>query len=275
MPAKEWTQIGHNAQLDLGFLHAYYVQHSYPRHSHEYYVICLIERGRQTFTHHGAKHLTPPGGIILINPGAVHTGEAFDSQGFEMRSLYPTPAHMEMALPELTGPHHGAPFFKDVRVDDPWTRQNILALHKAMFDGGSDLECESRFISTLSLLIRQYADTPFEGGRLGQEKQAIQKACRYIDEHFAQGVSLHELAQHVALSPYYLLRAFRSAVGMPPYAYLESVRIRHAQQLIESGKALAEVAVEVGFSSQSHLTRRFQKIIGATPGQYAQQIRTD
>jgi AraC-like DNA-binding protein len=60
---------------------------------------------------------------------------------------------------------------------------------------------------------------------------------------------------------------------MPPYAYLESVRIRHAQQLIENGKSLAEVAAEVGFSSQSHLTRRFKKIIGATPGQYAAQAR--
>ena len=59
---------------------------------------------------------------------------------------------------------------------------------------------------------------------------------------------------------------------MPPYTYPESVRIRHAQRLIETGKPLAEVAAEVGFSSQSHLTRRFKQIIGVTPGQYAQQI---
>lgn len=62
--------------------------------------------------------------------------------------------------------------------------------------------------------------------------------------------------------------------GVPPYAYLESVRIRNAQRLIESGKPLAEVAAEVGFNSQSHLTRHFKKIIGATPGQYARQIRS-
>jgi AraC-like DNA-binding protein len=70
-----------------------------------------------------------------------------------------------------------------------------------------------------------------------------------------------------------LLRAFRAEVGMPPYAYLESVRIRRAQQLIEAGKPLAEVAAEVGFSSQSHLTERFKRIIGVTPGQYAKQLR--
>ena len=60
---------------------------------------------------------------------------------------------------------------------------------------------------------------------------------------------------------------------MPPYAYLESVRISHAQKLIETGKSLVETAMEVGFSSQSHMTNSFKKIIGVTPGQYAKQLR--
>jgi AraC-like DNA-binding protein len=60
---------------------------------------------------------------------------------------------------------------------------------------------------------------------------------------------------------------------MPPYAYLESVRIRQTQRLIKAGFTLAEVAVEAGFSSQSHMTRQFKKIIGVTPGQYAQNFR--
>jgi AraC-like DNA-binding protein len=81
------------------------------------------------------------------------------------------------------------------------------------------------------------------------------------------------LARQAALSPYYFLHVFRAEVGMPPYAYLETVRIRHAQRLIKAGKPLAEVALEVGFSSQSHMTRLFKKIIGTTPGQYARQVR--
>jgi AraC-like DNA-binding protein len=269
---KEWSKISHNTQLDVGILHAHYIQHAYPRHSHDYYVICLIERGHQSFMHKGAKHLTPAGGVILINPGAVHTGETVDGQGFEMRSLYPTTSHMESAVFELTGLHNALPFFKDVRVDSPWARQSILSLHAAISQGASLLECESRFIWTLSQLIKRYADISSTEQRLGKEKNAIQMARTYIDERFADGISLNELAQYVALSPYYLLRAFRAEVGMPPYAYLESVRIRHAQRLIEAGKPLADVAVEVGFSSQSHMTRRFKKIIGATPGQYAHQI---
>ncbi len=84
---------------------------------------------------------------------------------------------------------------------------------------------------------------------------------------------MQELAQHVGLSPYYFLRVFRAEVGMPPYAYLESVRIGHAQKLIEAGMPLVTAAMDAGFSSQSHMTNSFKKIIGATPGQYAGQIR--
>ena len=270
MATQEWSQIWHNPQLDVTLLQAFYVNHAYPRHSHDYYVICLIERGRQSFIHNGVHHLTFPGGLILINPGAVHTGEAADEHGFQMLSLYPTLDHMQAAVVELTGRNQGLPFFKNVRVDHWWARDSMLALHKALAQGTSELECESRFTWTLAQLINRYADLRFGEQRLGKEQKAIRRARRHIDENFAQGISLTQLASHVSLSRYYLLRAFRAEVGMPPYAYLESVRIRHAQRLIEAGQPLADVAAEVGFSSQSHLTHRFKQIIGVTPGKYAQ-----
>jgi AraC-like DNA-binding protein len=269
---KEWTKSLHNPQLDVELLHAYYVQHAYPRHSHDYYVISLIARGRQSFTHQGTKLSTPPGGLILINPGAVHTGEAADTQGFELRALYPSTSFMETAVFELTG-RRALPFFKEVRVDQRWATNNVLSLHKAILDGADLLECESRILWTMAQLIRQYAAIGATEGHLGKEKKTIQQVRQYIDEHFAESVTLNRLAQQVALSPYYLLRVFGAEVGMPPYAYLESVRIRHTQRLIKAGKPLVEVAAEVGFSSQSHMTRQFKKIIGVTPGQYAHQSR--
>ncbi len=263
----------HHTQLNAAVLHAYYIDHAYPRHSHDYYVISLIGQGYQSFTHNNIKHVTPPGGIILINPEEVHTGEAADKSGFELRSLYPTADHMEMAAFELTGRHVSLPYFKQVRVDNPFIRKSILSLHQAMLEDVSPLEYESRFIWTLAQLIKHHADLSHPEQRIWKEKKAIQQARLYIEEHFSRGVTLHELAQHVRLSPYYFLRVFRAEVGMPPYAYLESVRISHAQKLIETGKSLVETAMEVGFSSQSHMTNSFKKIIGVTPGQYAKQLR--
>ena len=273
MSIQEWTRFSHNDQFDVELLQASYVQHAYPRHSHDYYVISLVERGLQSFTHKGIKHYTPPGGLILINPGAAHTGEAADGRGFQMRCLYPTTSHMQAAVFELTGRHQGLPFFREARVDHDWARDSVLALHKALAQETSPLERESRFTWTLAQLILRYADLRFSEQRLGRERKAIQQVRCHIEECFAQSLSLDELARHVSLSPYYLLRAFHAEVGMPPHAYQESVRIRHAQQLIKAGEPLAAVAADTGFSSQSHLTQRFKQIIGVTPGQYAQEYK--
>ena len=267
---KEWTKIKHNTHLDVGLLHARYIHYAYPRHSHDYYVISLIEQGKQSFTHKGEKYTTPAGGVILINPGVVHTGEPVDGRGFELRSIYPTVSHMKMAAFELSGRNLALPFFNSVRVDHPWVSKSILSLHNSLMQDSASMEAESQFIWFITQLINRYAEAPIAEQKLGEENKAIQKARRYIEDYFAQGISLETISRHVALSPYYLLRVFCAEVGMPPHAYLESVRIRHAQRLIREGKSLAEVAMEVGFSSQSHLTRSFKKIIGVTPGQYAQ-----
>jgi AraC-like DNA-binding protein len=272
MATQEWSTVWHNTQLDVGLLQAAYVRHTYPRHSHDYYVICVIERGFQSFTHNGTKHFTSPGGVILINPGEVHTGEAADSRGFQMRSIYPTVSHMQTAVLDLTG-RTQLPYFKDVRIDHGWARNSILALHNALAQGDCALECESYFTWTLAQLIKRYADLHLREQPLGVEHKAIQQARQYIDDTYFQSITLTQLAALVSLSPYYFLRAFRAEVGMPPHTYLESVRIRHAQQLILAGKPLAEVALEVGFSSQSHLAQHFKRIIGVTPGQYAAQQR--
>ena len=217
LPMQEWSQSWHNAQLDLRLLHAFYIQHAYARHTHDYYVICVIEQGYQSFTHQGSKHRTPPGGLILINPDEVHTGEAADGHGFSMRSLYPTAAHMQAAVLELTGRDQPLPFFNQVRVDEAWASATMTAAHKALVASESALEAESCFLWTLVQLVKHYADLPVCEQRFDREREAIRRARCYIDECFDQGITLTQLAEQVALSPYYLLRAFRAEFGMPPW----------------------------------------------------------
>ncbi|MEP7358992.1 MAG: AraC family transcriptional regulator [Anaerolineales bacterium] len=272
MPTREWAKTWLDPRLHLRLLEAHYIRHAYPRHSHDYYVICLIDQGRQSFLHEGRPYVTPPGGVILINPGAVHTGQAAHPDGFAMRCLYPTVAQMQAALLGLTGRHQELPAFAPVRVDDPWAYAQLSALHTALSRGAGALECESRFTWTLAQLIERYGAAPGRPPALGREREAVRRARAYIDERYAQGVSLAELAVQVSLSPYHLLRAFRAEIGLPPHAYLDSVRIRHAERLIAAGRPLAEVAAETGFSSQSHLTHRFKRLIGVTPGQYARPL---
>jgi AraC-like DNA-binding protein len=273
MNAKEWSKIWRDPHLNVELLHALYMTHAYPRHVHDYYVICFIEKGIQSFSHRGTKYITPPGGLIVLNPDEPHTGEPATRRGFEYRAIYPTVGHMQQALAELTGRPQDIPFFPQVRFDDPELTGWLHDLHLALTSDASPLERESRFLWALTQLISRYADVrPFERA-LGREPGAVRQACDYIDAHYAQGVTLTELAAHVGLSAYYFLRVFRQEIAIPPHAYLESVRIRQAQHRLSLGLPPAQVAYEVGFSDQSHFTHRFKRFIGVTPGQYAQLVK--
>ncbi len=269
--SSEWSQLWRYPALDVTLLHASYIRHAFARHQHDYYVLAVVERGLQTFLHNGVKLVTPPGGVMLINPGAVHTGEPADERGYQMRCIYPSVRRMQAVVSELSSGRDQLPEFREARVDQRWAGDSIVRLHKALTSEGDALERESLYTWTLAELVKRFADLSLNERRVGNERETIRRACRYLTEHYAERVSLDQLAAHVALSPYYFLRAFAAEMGMPPFAYLESVRIREAQRLIEAGRPLVDVAVETGFSSQSHLTNRFKRIIGVTPGQYARQ----
>ena len=274
MNEQEWSEIRHHRRLNLSLLQAYYAVHAYPRHSHDYYVVSVVDRGLQSFLCGRKKHVTPPDGLILLNPADAHTGEPMGEQGFAYRAIYPTVAHMTVALGEFTGRADVAPAFRSPRADDSQMTQSLRQLHTALQrdaeQGKEALECESRLIWMLVELIKRYGDRPTATATVGREDGAIQRACDYIQAHHVEGVSLTELAAVTNLSQYHLLRTFRDTIGMPPHAYQESLRIRHAQKLLAEAKPLSEVAYAVGYSSQVHFTQRFKQIIGVTPGKYMQ-----
>ena len=269
----EWSHLHHHNQLQLNSLHAFYRVHAYPRHSHDYYVIALVDQGVQSFLCAGNRFVTPANGLILLNPAETHTGEPVDENGFSYRAFYPTAEHMATAGYELTGSPRPAPHFSTPRADDRELAHALRALHMALTGGASDLECESRLIWSLVQLVKRYGDRHPAELRAGNERAAIEKARRYIHDQYAQAISLSELASHVHLSRYYLLRAFRNEVGMPPHAYLETTPFQRAQPLIPKGPPPPRVPHRVGYSTQTLFPRRFKQIIGVTPGVYAEQTQ--
>lgn len=90
-----------------------------------------------------------------------------------------------------------------------------------------------------------------------------------IEASLSHGVSLDELAEEVGLSRFHLARAFKASTGVPPHRYLTLRRVERAKELLrDPEKPLVEVALETGFSSQSHFTGRFREATGLTPLRY-------
>jgi AraC-like DNA-binding protein len=77
-----------------------------------------------------------------------------------------------------------------------------------------------------------------------------------------------EAAKTIGAESTRLARAFTQSYGIAPHAYVLGRRMNAARDRILAGQSLADVAAEVGFSDQAHLTRRFTAFLGITPGRY-------
>lgn len=91
----------------------------------------------------------------------------------------------------------------------------------------------------------------------------------YLRAHYAERILLRDLARLAGVHRVYLLRAFRRATGLTPGAYVRRLRIDAARvALAGSSRAVAEIALESGFSSQAHFTRAFHREVGLPPAAF-------
>ncbi len=273
----EWSRYYVRPQLHgIAFIHAAFVTHAFPWHAHDHYAIGVIETGSQTFSCRGGKHATPAGGLFVVHPDEPHTGEPATPTGFTYRTFYPTVGLMARAADELAGWRSVTPYFPAAVIGDPELSRRFVALQRTLIAEAGTLAGETWLLGALVTLIARHATPRAVLRPPGRERAAVRKARAYIATHYSDDLSLSDLARLGGLSPFYFARVFRAEVGLPPHAYLESVRIGAAQGLLARGVPLAAVAQATGFADQSHFTRRFRRTIGVPPGQYAraEQDRT-
>ena len=107
-------------------------------------------------------------------------------------------------------------------------------------------------------------------------KQEVYQAMAYIHEHYKEPISRTDIASHLSLNEQYLSRVFKKEVGLGLLAYLNRYRIQQAKRLLDAGNlTITQVAMEVGISSQSYFSRKFQLETGKTPTAYQRMDITD
>jgi AraC family transcriptional regulator, arabinose operon regulatory protein len=102
----------------------------------------------------------------------------------------------------------------------------------------------------------------------------VQRVAEHLSDHFARTVTLAELAQVARLSASHLEELFKEQIGLTPFAFLESCRMRHALHLLErTSKPVSEIAREVGFEDPLYFSKRFHLRMGRSPRQMRQTMR--
>jgi len=93
-------------------------------------------------------------------------------------------------------------------------------------------------------------------------------AMAYLEREFRRGPTLPEVARAAHLSPFHFHRLFRQHFHKTPKQVLVELQIAEAKKLMLSGVPLSKAAKRAGFAQQSHLSTRFKKVTGYTPGQW-------
>lgn len=262
-----WTRatLGSGGRpVDL--LTARFDQHRYAPHAHDEFTIGVCVGGSEIIDYRGGRIHTGPGSIVVLAPGEMHTGGPAASDGYAYRALYAEPALL------IEGTLGGLPHFRNPLLDDPELVAALRIAHTELSACPDPLEAESRLPWLLTALARRHSTArPACDTVPGAAHIAHAVRDRLADE-VTTPPSLAELAADLGLSRYQLLRAFRTTMGIPPYAWLAQHRVNRARGLLETGLRPAEVAALVGFADQAHLTRWFRRVLGVTPAAYRASV---
>ena len=217
---------------------------------------------------------------VFINSGALHAVEPAESRALLHSGVFhprlvggvDTVFWQKLVRP-LLQPGTPAFFLLDQAV--PWQKQVLFCLQEAwkgVADEPFDYENRVRYHLTaaLRLLITQCV-----GGKVKVSEQEqiaserMKQMLRYIEEHFAEEVTVAKIADSVALSESACLRSFRQFLGITPIQYLKQFRVEKAAELLRSTRLkTGEIGLECGFSDGSYFIRTFREIKHCTPREY-------
>ena len=177
-------------------------------------------------------------------------------------------AHVDGGGVSLAGAALGLP--RLAAVDVPLSR--LQPHFNTLFDllGTESLENQARTSLAVhglmtELLVAAQANGPVD------EDDPVSLACTHVAEHYAERLTVDDLAAVAAVSPSYLIRLFKRRMGTTPHDYLLRHRISRAKELLaETTLPSAVIAERVGFASESNFSYRFKQMVGQSPRAYLQ-----
>lgn len=253
-------------------------------HDHDYYELVYIEEGTGLHDLEGRMNLVMSGDLLIIAPGRKHRyiGQSdmrlyncmFDQDCIRSSTGDFTPAELLSRL------FHADSGFAQVHLElgeRALVKERLQAIERALSEQGFGWKTavEAEILLLLLDSARIFGRYAPQGGEPKQYVGYAASAMRYIDAHFAEDISVADVAAHVGLSPDYLTRQFKQVTGVAPISYLRRYRLARAMEYLDAGKSVTDTASSVGFQSLAHFSREFKQELGISPSQYRKKHLTE
>ena len=138
---------------------------------------------------------------------------------------------------------------------------------------GYELALKSLFLQAVFLLL-QYSEknTPSDT-RASSDK--LKQVLDYIELHYAEPISVSELAKLCYFSEYHFMRFFKKHMNMTCVEYINNLRLEKSVELFEQGNSsILEVSLSAGFHNLSYFHRAFKKKYHMTPLSFIKELQT-
>lgn len=187
------------------------------------------------------------------------------------------PASLAQICEQEFGPHRAHNLRTYVGLDDPTVDSLMRMAERELAEGGPHGRL---FLEGLAMLISVHLlqsegnepPIPWRHGALAPA--SLRLVTDYMEAHLAEELPLASLAALAALSPHHFGQAFKAATGVPPHQYVIRLRVARARELLRDPRlTVADAAIAVGFSNQSHLTQHFRRLTGTTPARFRRERR--
>jgi len=138
----------------------------------------------------------------------------------------------------------------------------MRSLFHAIEQGAQSILSEELFFDVMNDLLDngKRSDTPSI-----RPDARVKELINVMRDSFTEPLTLQRMSELVRISPFHLIRLFKTSTGLSPYEYLVTLRVEHARKLLTDGRTVQDAALESGFYDTSHLNRMFKKVSGSTP----------
>ncbi|WP_217588236.1 AraC family transcriptional regulator [Lentibacillus saliphilus] len=273
--AHEVYKLNDLPEVDLAFKLLYITHSEYDKgwhstsHTHHFTELFYIVKGKGAFVLPTHEVPVKENDLVIINPNVEHTEKSNPKDSLEYIAL--GIEGISFSLPRNDS-QIGLFTYQGDRDDILFYLNKIIyeIQHQRM---DYELICQN-IIEILIVKLRRAKNIKVQNNNAQQMRQAVAFAKHYINQNFREDITLDALAKACNINKYYLAHIFKEEIGISPIGYLNHVRIKETQILLETtDHTIAEIASFIGFSSQSFFSQAFKRETDQTPSGYRKNAR--
>jgi AraC-like DNA-binding protein len=238
------------------------------KHYHNMICILALKEGNAKFIVNEKEVILKKDKLVVINPNEVHYSISdeknqdyyviyIDRDWYKVLQNQVFDSTDILSLPNI--------------LDDSNINKEFFKLFDFLYKDNDVIEKEMKLLDFLKTIFNISIDEK-KFLKINKTTKIAKDFKEYIEENISSKLTLTSISKELNVSAFHIIRVCNQDFGLSANAYIVNKRVHRAKKLISEGFDISQVAVEVGFYDQSHLTNVFKKVFAMTPKAYQNDI---